>query len=103
MTIPPVTPDSNSDRFGEDRLPPLAIAHRSSPIADRLFGDGADRRDPDEVNCAFWRTEVEVGLRFYHRLAHTDPIQAMRLFDQSEAQIDPLDRRSPSGQPKMPF
>ena len=70
----------------------------SSPI-----NASADRRDPSEVNCAFWRTEVEVGLRFYHRLAHTDPIQAMRLFDQNEAHMDPLDRRYPAGQPKVPF
>jgi hypothetical protein len=63
----------------------------------------ADHRDPDEARCAFWRTEVEAGLRFYHRLAHADPIQAMRLFDEPEVPVDPFDRHYQMSQPKMPF
>jgi hypothetical protein len=70
----------------------------SSPI-----NASADHRDPSEARCAFWRAEVEVGLRFYHRLAHADPIQAMRLFDDPEVPIDPFDRRYPLGQAKAPF
>jgi hypothetical protein len=70
----------------------------SSPV-----NASADHRDPDEARCAFWRTEVEVGLRFYHRLAHADPIQALRLFSGSEVPVDPFDRSHELGQPKLPF
>jgi hypothetical protein len=63
----------------------------------------ADHRDPDEARCAFWRAEVEVGLRFYHRLAHADPIQAMRLFDEPEVSVETFDRPYPVSQAKGPF
>ena len=63
----------------------------------------ADHRDPAEARCAFWRAEVEVGLRFYHRLAHADPIQTMRLFDEPEVTVDPSDRHYPQSQAKVPF
>jgi hypothetical protein len=63
----------------------------------------ADHRDPDEARCAFWRAEVEVGLRFYHRLAHADPIQAMHLFDEPEVTVDPSDRPYSPSQAKVPF
>jgi|SRR5882724_2326434 len=70
----------------------------SSPV-----NASADRREPTEERCAFWRAEVEVGLRFYHRLAHADPLQAMRLFDEPDLAIDPFDGYYPLEQPKIPF
>jgi hypothetical protein len=70
----------------------------SSPV-----NASADHRNPDEARCALWRTEVEVGLRFYHRLAHADPIQALRLFGGAEVPVDPFDLRYQLGQPKLPF
>jgi hypothetical protein len=40
----------------------------------------ADQRQPAEDRCNLWRDEAEAALRFYHRLAHIDPIQVLRLF-----------------------
>src|SRR5262249_6982298 len=62
-----------------------------------------DRREPTEECCTFWRAEVEAGLRFYHRLAHADPFQTLRLFDDPELSLDPFDRPHPLEQPKIPF
>jgi hypothetical protein len=76
-------------------------SHSSMPSSP--INASADRREPTEERCAFWRAEVEVGLRFYHRLAHADPLQAMRLFDEPEVAIDPFDRHYPLEQPKVPF
>jgi hypothetical protein len=70
----------------------------SSPV-----NASADRREPTEERCAFWRAEVEVGLRFYHRLAHADPLQAMRLFDEPELSLDPFDRYYQLEPAKVPF
>jgi hypothetical protein len=70
----------------------------SSPV-----NSSADCREPTEERCGFWRAEVEVGLRLSHRLAEADPLEALRLFDEPEAPIDPLDRPDPLGAPKAPF
>jgi len=42
--------------------------------------EGEEGREFSEDGCALWRTEVEVALRFYHRLAHMDPLQVRRFF-----------------------
>jgi len=51
--------------------------------------EGEDRREPSEERCGLWRTEVETALRFYHRLAHTDPLQVRRFFEDSTHQPGP--------------
>ncbi len=43
--------------------------------------DGEETHEISEDACVLWRTEVEVALRFYHRLAHTDPLQVRRFFE----------------------
>ena len=43
-----------------------------------------------EDRCSLWRTEVEVGLRFYHRLAHTDPLQVRKFFDDASREPAPV-------------
>jgi len=63
-----------------------------------------DARQASEERCSLWRTEVEVALRFYHRLAHTDPMQVRRFFDDSSREPDPLARRGEDlGYLRMPF
>lgn len=68
---------------------------------------GAQEEDPQEISeerCSFWRTEVEVALRFYHRLAHTDPLQVRRFFDDSSREPAPgLGLREDLGHLRMPF
>ena len=70
----------------------------------------AQEEDPQEISeerCSFWRTEVEVALRFYHRLAHTDPMQVRRFFDDSSrepaAASGRLGLREDFGHLRMPF
>ncbi len=66
--------------------------------------DAEDTRTASEERCALWRTEVEVALRFYHRLAHTDPLQVRQLFDGSLREPAPaLSRREDLGHLRMPF
>ncbi len=66
--------------------------------------DAEDTRAASEERCALWRTEVEVALRFYHRLAHTDPLQVRQLFDESLREPAPgLGRREDLGHLRMPF
>jgi hypothetical protein len=66
--------------------------------------DAEDTRAVGEDRCSLWRTEVEVALRFYHRLAHTDPIQVRHLFDDSLREPAPsLGRREDLGHLRMPF
>jgi hypothetical protein len=66
--------------------------------------DADDTRGAAEDRCALWRIEVEVALRFYHRLAHTDPVQVRRFFDESLRQPAPsLGRREDLGHLRMPF
>lgn len=43
--------------------------------------DGEEARELSEDSCSLWRVEVEAALRFYHRLAHTDPLQVRRFFE----------------------
>jgi hypothetical protein len=66
--------------------------------------DGEDLRDPSEERCSLWRTEVEVALRFYHRLAHMDPLQVRRFFEDSSREPGPtLVRREDLDHLRMPF
>jgi hypothetical protein len=66
--------------------------------------DAEDARAASEDRCALWKTEVEVALRFYHRLAHTDPLQVRQLFDESLREPAPaLGRREDLGYLRMPF
>jgi hypothetical protein len=66
--------------------------------------DGEDLRDPSEERCGFWRTEVETALRFYHRLAHADPLQVRRLFEDSAHEPGPaLIRGEDLNHLRMPF
>jgi hypothetical protein len=51
--------------------------------------DGEELREISEDGCSLWRTEVEVALRFYHRLAHTDPLQVRRFFEDSSSEPAP--------------
>jgi hypothetical protein len=63
-----------------------------------------DARGAAEDRCSLWRTEVEVALRFYHRLAHMDPIQVRQFFDESLREPAlPLGRREDLGHLRMPF
>jgi len=66
--------------------------------------DGDDTRAASEERCSLWRAEVETALRFYHRLAHTDPMQVRRFFDSSCRETDPSPgRREDLGHLRMPF
>jgi hypothetical protein len=66
--------------------------------------DADDARSAADDRCALWRTEVEVALRFYHRLAHTDPLQVRQLFDDTLREPAPsLGRREDLGHLRMPF
>jgi hypothetical protein len=66
--------------------------------------DGEDLRDPSEERCSLWRTEVEAALRFYHRLAHMDPMQVRRFFEDSSREPGPtLVRREDLDHLRMPF
>ena len=53
----------------------------------------SDHRTPTRDRCALWRTEVEVALRFHHRLAHADPVQALRLFADARQPVERFDSR----------
>ena len=64
---------------------------------------GEDGRTPSEEHCALWRSEVEVALRFYHRLAHMDPLRVRQFFDESLRDPGPLGRREDLGHLRMPF
>lgn len=78
-----------------------ACGHSSYVVSTQ---DGEEAHEISEDACAHWRTEVEVALRFYHRLAHTDPLQVRRFFDDSsrEPALAPGLREDP-GLPRMPF
>lgn len=66
--------------------------------------DADDTRSAAEDRCSLWRTEVEAALRFYHRLAHTDPVQVRRFFDESLREPAPsFGRREDLGHLRMPF
>jgi uncharacterized protein len=66
--------------------------------------EGEEAREISEDSCALWRLEVEVALRFYHRLAHTDPLQVRRFFDDSSREPAPTSGlRDELGHLRMPF
>lgn len=78
------------------------VCGHSSYVASSQDAD--DTRAASEERCSLWRTEVEVALRFYHRLAHTDPLQVRQLFDESLREPAPaLSRREDLGHLRMPF
>jgi hypothetical protein len=57
-----------------------------------------------EDRCSLWRTEVEVALRFYHRLAHTDPLQVRKFFDDASREPAPMPGlHEEPGNLRMPF
>ena len=41
---------------------------------------GPDRGAPQVQHCPFWRTEIEMAIRFYRRLVAADPAYCLRLF-----------------------
>jgi len=64
----------------------------------------ADPHGISEERCSLWRTEVEVALRFYHRLAHMDPMQVRCFFDDSLQESAPGPAlREDLGHLRMPF
>jgi hypothetical protein len=78
------------------------VCSHSSLVASSL--EGEDVREPSEERCSLWRTEVDAALRFYHRLAHTDPIQVLQFFEQpSRESAAQLSRREDLGHLKVPF
>jgi hypothetical protein len=78
------------------------VCSHSSYVASPQDAD--DARIAADDRCSLWRTEVEVALRFYHRLAHTDPVQVRQLFDDSLRDPAPaLGRREDLGHLRMPF
>ena len=78
------------------------VCSHSSYVASSQSGN--DLRVPSEERCAQWRTEVEAALRFYHRLAHTDPMQVRRFFEDSSRVSGPtLVRREDLDHLRMPF
>jgi hypothetical protein len=129
MAMADIYPRSVLDSFGS-RLPevPGAMAAMSAGAAgSELDGDepscqgcwarhvcshstlvaaapDADPHGISEERCSLWRTEVEVALRFYHRLAHMDPMQVRCFFDDSlhEAASGPA-LREDLGHLRMPF
>lgn len=41
---------------------------------------GSNRYEPQVQHCPFWRTEIELAIRFYKRLLNADPEYCLRLF-----------------------
>jgi uncharacterized protein len=41
---------------------------------------GPDKLNPQVQHCPFWRTEIEVAIRFYHELVAENPAYCLRLF-----------------------
>jgi len=78
------------------------VCSHSTYVASSQDGDG--RREPSEERCGLWRTEVETALRFYHRLAHADPLQVRRFFEDSSHDQGPALIRGQDLDPlRMPF
>jgi hypothetical protein len=78
------------------------VCSHSSYLASSQEGD--DARTPSEDRCSLWRSEVEVALRFYHRLAHMDPLPVRQFFDDSLREPAPVAvRREDLGHLRMPF
>jgi len=52
---------------------------------------GPDKRAPQVQHCPFWRTEIELAIRFHRRLVDADPFYCLRLFgDDPEAVLGAL-------------
>jgi hypothetical protein len=64
--------------------------------------EGEEARDISEDSCSLWKVEVEVALRFYHRLAHTDPLQVRRFFE-SATREPAQELGEEPGPMRMPF
>jgi hypothetical protein len=55
------------------------VCSHSAYVASPLNSE--DPREPSRERCAFWSAEVEMALRFYHRLAQIDALQVLRFFE----------------------
>jgi len=79
---------------GEDRReggPPCAScwARHLCRNSDILVAEAeAEERTPE--SCAVWAAEAEAALRLYHRLAHADPLQVLRVFGEPFSLPDEL-------------
>lgn len=52
----------------------------------------ADKLAPQAYHCPFWKTEIEIAIRFYKRLVQTDPLYCIRLFgDEPDMMFERLD------------
>ncbi|HEX9942059.1 MAG TPA: hypothetical protein VGG03_08585 [Thermoanaerobaculia bacterium] len=77
------------------------VCSHSAYVASAQDGD---EREMSEDLCSLWRTEVEMALRFYHRLAHTDPMQVRKFFGDASREPAPMPGlREDLGHPRMPF
>ncbi len=76
------------------------VCSHSTFVASAMEGEEA--RDISEDSCSLWKVEVEVALRFYHRLAHTDPLQVRRFFDSATRQ-PARELGEELGSQRMPF
>jgi len=57
---------------------------------------GPDKRKPQVQHCPFWRTEIDVAIRFYNRLLRTDPRLCLILFgDEVDLDLDTLGDNQP--------
>lgn len=55
---------------------------------------GSDKLKPQVQHCPFWRTEIEMAIRFYDRLRRTNPIYCLSLFgDDADAILDSMDKK----------
>ncbi|HEV2855020.1 MAG TPA: hypothetical protein VHC97_19665 [Thermoanaerobaculia bacterium] len=81
------------------------VCSHSTLLASAQPAQEEELQEISEERCSFWRTEVEVALRFYHRLAHTDPMQVRQFFDDSSREPAPagLGLREDLGHLRMPF
>lgn len=58
---------------------------------------GPNKLMPQVQHCPFWRTEIELAIRFYDRLRQSDPTYCLRLFgDNPESLLSSLEGKSPS-------
>lgn len=76
------------------------ICNHSSLLATAVE---EDPRAPSRESCAVWLAEVEVALRFYHRLAQCEPIEVLRFLGESARMAtEPLGWREDLGFTKQP-
>lgn len=77
------------------------ICNHSSLLASAV--EEQDPREPSRESCAVWLAEVEVALRFYHRLAQCDPIEVLRfLGDSARRATEPTGWREDLSLAKLP-